>query len=102
MAFIKTGELNKNQLDLNKILVKNPTATFFVKISGDNLNDHGIYSDDILIVDRSIKPQNGFMAVLIIDGQFVVKPIEHLENINNSESDDLIWGVVRSVIHNFL
>lgn len=102
MPFIKTDELNKNQLDLNKILVKNPSATFFVKISGDNLNDYGIYSDDILIIDKSVKPQIGFMAVLVIDGQFVVKRIEHLQNISDLESDNYVWGVIRSVIHNIL
>ncbi len=102
MPFIKTDELNKNQLDLNKILVKNPSATFFVKISGNNLNEFGIYSDDVLIVDRAIKPQNGFIAVLIIDGEFVVKRIEHLENMNETDSENYVWGVVRSVIHSLV
>ena len=42
------------------------------------------------------------MGVLVIDGNFIVKRIEHLQNINDLDSDNYVWGVIRSVIHNIV
>ena len=39
--------------DLNELCIKHPAATFFVKVSGDSMQDAGIYDSDILVVDRT-------------------------------------------------
>ncbi|TWI76772.1 DNA polymerase V [Desulfobotulus alkaliphilus] len=43
----------ERSLDLNDLCIHNPAATFFVRVSGDSMEDGGIRSGDILIVDRS-------------------------------------------------
>ena len=37
----------EEQLDLNKYLIKHPTATFFVRAAGDSMVGAGIHSGDI-------------------------------------------------------
>lgn len=101
------------KLDLNEYLIKNPAATFFVKVSGTSMIDAGIYDGDILIVDRSIENVNNKIVVCTIDGEFTVKRIckkgKELtlipENskynliVVTEEMDFRIWGVVTYAIH---
>ena len=50
-------------LDLNELLVKRPAATFFVKVEGDSMINAGIHDKDLLVVDRSLTPANGGVAL---------------------------------------
>jgi DNA polymerase V len=100
-------------LDLNDHFIKNPAATFFIKVSGSSMINAGIKSGDLLIVDRSLEPKDKKIVVAIINGEFTVKRIhkkgEKLflapENDNfapieiKEEMDFEVWGVVTSVIH---
>jgi DNA polymerase V len=45
-------------VDLHEHLVANPAATFFVRVQGKSMQDEGISSGDILIVDRSLEPKD--------------------------------------------
>tara|TARA_B100000676_G_scaffold54643_1_gene53769 strand:+ start:6537 stop:7052 length:516 start_codon:yes stop_codon:yes gene_type:complete len=103
----------EEKLDLNKYLIKHPSATFFVKVTGDSMIKAGIHSGDILIVDRSIEPKNNKIVIAAIDGELTVKRLSYEpdgnylqpENDNYSpikidEHNDLtIWGVVTNVLH---
>lgn len=60
-------------LDLNEYLIRKPSATFFVRAEGDSMQGAGIRSGDILIVDRSLEPQNGSVVLAIVAGEFTVK-----------------------------
>ena len=104
--------LEKN-LDLNNYLIKHPAATFFVRVNGDSMINAGIHDNDILIVDRSLKPSHGKIVIAVVDSQMTVKrlykksgklvlipenknfkPIEITENMSVE-----IWGVVVTAIH---
>ena len=102
----------EEKLDLNKFLVKNPAATFFVRVRGSSMIQAGIFDRDILIVDRSLEVQNNSIIVAVIDGEFTVKRLQKsgdqillvAENRNykpikiTKEMDFQVWGVVRGVI----
>lgn len=102
-------------LDLNELIVKNPTATFFARCSGDSMNGVGIFNGDILVIDRSVEAKNGNIIVAIMDGENTVKRLsiqnekiilvaeneDYEDIIVKSESDFEIWGVVTAVIHLF-
>ena len=104
----------EGEIDLNKYLIKNPLATFIAKAQGNCMLQAGIHSGDLLIVDRSIKPQNNSIVIASINGDLTVKRIKILGkkflltsdnkkygNIEiNNESDIFIWGIVTKVIHN--
>jgi DNA polymerase V len=99
-------------IDLNEQLIRNKPATFFMRVSGGSMIDAGIFDGDILIVDRSIKPQNGKIVIAVIDGEMLVRRYEQsfnklrlvpetkkLSPIEISEFMDFkIWGVVSGVI----
>ena len=104
-----------NSIDLNKELVKNPNSTFYGRVKGDSMKDAGIHHGDLLIIDKSIEPQDGKIAVCYIDGEFLVKKIkiekdccwliaanENYPPIKVTEENDfIIWGIVVHVIKNF-
>lgn len=60
-------------IDLNKELVRHPAATFFVRVVGDSMVDADVNEGDVLVVDKSLEPQDGDMAVCFIDGEFALK-----------------------------
>ena len=102
-------------LDLNEYLIKHPSATFYIYAKGDSMIDDGIYSGDIMIVDRSLSPKSKDIVIAVIDGEFTVKRIYNKSNkiylipSNNkyqsiSIRDDMdfqVWGVVTHAIHHF-
>ena len=61
------------QIDLNKILVKDRDDTFVLRVYGDSMEGAGIYGQDEIIVDRSIRPQAGKVIVASLGGEFTVK-----------------------------
>ncbi|NTW32472.1 MAG: translesion error-prone DNA polymerase V autoproteolytic subunit [Bacteroidetes bacterium] len=99
-------------IDLNKELIKNPSSTFFGRVKGDSMKDSGINNGDLLIIDKSLEPQNGKIAVCFIDGEFTIKRIIldkdccWLMPANNDykpikvteENDFIVWGIVVHVI----
>lgn len=99
-------------IDLNKHLIKHPSATFYGRVKGDSLKNAGIDNGDLLIIDRSLEPLNGKIAVCFIDGEFTAKRIkitkeevwlvpenEKYKPIKiTDENDFLIWGIVTHVI----
>lgn len=103
----------ERSLDLNELLIKHPTATFFIKVMGDSMINAGIHSNDILIVDRSLTPTNNKIVVVRLNDEFTVKRIQFNqetillipENPNykpieiKKDADFEIWGVVTNVIH---
>ena len=103
------------QLDINELLIRNPAATFFVRVAGDSMTGVGINDNDILVVDRSLEPIHGKIIVAAVNGELTVKRLVRTdsscrlvaENPNYPPleiSEDLscvVWGVVTSVIHQF-
>jgi DNA polymerase V len=99
-------------IDLNKEFIKNPSATFYGRVKGNSMKDAGLENGDLLIIDKSLEPKNGKIAVCFIDGEFTVKRIKIEKKIVwliaenkdyqpikvTSENELLIWGIVTTVI----
>jgi len=67
-------------IDLNEQLIRNKPATFFMKVSGISMINAGIFDGDIVVVDRSIKPQNGKIVIAVIDGEMLIRRYEKTIN----------------------
>lgn len=101
-----------SQISLDKVLVKNFEATFYAKADGTSMIGAGIDDGDIMVIDRSIEPTDGKIAVCLIDGEFTVKRIKvekdavylmpenaSFQPIKVTEDNKLvIWGIVTYVI----
>lgn len=61
-------DFEDDQLDLNQLLVRNPPATFFYRAEGRSMEGLGIYSGDVLVVDRSLTPADGDLVLALWDG----------------------------------
>lgn len=65
----------EDRLDLNKFAIKHPSATYFIKVSGDSMRGAGIGDGDLLIVDRSLTAVHGDIVVAAVAGEFTVKEL---------------------------
>ena len=103
----------EQDINLHDYLIKNPPATFLVRAEGDSMIGAGIFSGDILVVDRSLNAQERNIVIAVVDGDLTVKRIQFTkkgvtllpENSDYSpifiekEAELSIWGVVTNVIH---
>ena len=100
------------RLDLNEFCVKNPTATYFVRVQGDSMIEAGIFPGDVLIVDRSLTVKNGDIVIAAFNGELTVKKLEikpklRLVPMNNKypavdipeDTDIEIFGVATMAVH---
>ncbi|CAM4398277.1 LexA family protein [Flavobacterium terrigena] len=106
------ADFDGSRISIDQIVVKNQTATFYAKANGNSMIGAGIDDGDILVIDKSIEPEDGKIAVCFIDGEFTVKRIKVQENSllllpENSlfepievtqENDFIIWGIVTYVV----
>ena len=60
-------------IDLNEQLIRHPTSTFFLRVSGESMLGAGIHHGDLLVVDRSLDPRPGRVVVAVLDGEFTLK-----------------------------
>lgn len=60
-------------LDFNELLIRNPAATFAVRLAGESMTGTGLFPGDIAIVDRSLAPTPGCIVLALLDGEFTVK-----------------------------
>ena len=102
----------ESALDLNAYLVRNPAATFMVRVGGDSMAGAGIGDGDLLVVDRSEEAVHGKIVVAVLDGELTVKRLQIRKNVRllvpeNPKYKPLriepgqelqIWGVVTGVI----
>lgn len=61
------------RVDLARLLIRNPAATFLWRVSGWSMRDAGNYDKDILVVDRSLQPRHGDVVVAIVNGERALK-----------------------------
>ncbi len=103
------------KLDLNEHLISNKASTFLIRAVGDSMANAGILDGDLLVVDRSLRPQSGDIVIAAVGGDFLVKRIRiqaHrilLEAANDNyptlcisdTAECEVWGVVTSAVHDF-
>ena len=101
----------EDMLDLQKLLVQHPAATFYLKVRGDSMSGASIIDGDILVVDRSIDPVHGRIVVASVNNELTVKRLYHRPNRLalipenpayqpieiTDETDFSVWGVVTSM-----
>jgi DNA polymerase V len=100
------------RIDLNKILIKHPLATYLMRVRGASMREAGIDDGDVVLVDRAVKPCHGHVVVAVVDGEFTVKKLWKrganlkLQAANPTYPDILpkegqlveVWGVVTNAI----
>jgi len=100
-------------LDIHRLVVRNPPATFFLRVTGDSMIGAGIHNGDLLVVDRSRSAASGKVVVAVVDGELTIKRFikrngktllcpenPSYPEIDISEREEAsIWGVATYVLH---
>ena len=63
----------ESDLDLHDYCIRHPSATYYLRASGDSMADGSLYNGDLLVVDSAEKPRHGDIVVAIIDDGATVK-----------------------------
>lgn len=105
-------EYASERVDLNRVLIKHPLATFLMRVRGASMREAGIDDGDVVLVDRAVKPCHGHVVVAVVDGEFTVKRLWKrgsnlkLQAANPTYPDIVprdgqtveVWGVVTNAI----
>ena len=105
-------DFSESRISLDEELVKNKDTTFYAKVKGQSMIGAGLDDNDLLVIDRSLAPENNKIAVCFLDGEFTVKRLRVEKNevwlqpenpnypiINiTKENDFMVWGIVTNVI----
>ena len=106
----------EKKLDLNELILKRPSSTYYVRAEGTSMEDQNLHDGDILIVDKSIRPMFGHVVIASVFGEFTVKTYGKIKDkpalipanpkfkpiFINEDSETSIWGVVTYGIHNMI
>lgn len=97
------------QISLDNLMQLRAPSVYLVKIEGDSMQGAGMYSGDLLIVDRGIDAKHGDIVIAAVNGDAVCKRmcLEHGMVILRAENRKYpsryimegdtfdVWGVVR-------
>ena len=102
----------EERIDLNKLLVPHPQATFIVRSEGDSMINAFIPHTALLVIDRSVIPRNGDIVLAALNGELTVKYLKkndhkcwlcpanskYRETEITPDMNMVIWGVVTGII----
>jgi DNA polymerase V len=101
----------EQSIDLNKLFINNPAATYFLRLKSADMESLGIPQGSLLIVDRSINPTHNSLVLIRHEGQFYcrlmvkqkgrVKFTNGTTDITPTPDDTEIIGVITSSIQEY-
>ncbi len=106
---MRVSEYQRQLIDFNKALRPYPAKEFEFKISGSYMEYLHIQDGDTVIVDRSKKPMDGCVAILIFENEYICRQIWFskkwncfvFKNYTRWERVTDIFGIVNYCIHAF-
>lgn len=109
-----TDHLEK-ALNLEDLIVRRPTSTFYVRAEGNAMKSYGIHDGDILVVDRSLTARNNSIIIASLDDEVIIRRVSKKSNRIflvsgdirfapipiGKETNWMVWGVATHLIHKF-
>ncbi|MFZ1829018.1 MAG: S24 family peptidase [Candidatus Competibacteraceae bacterium] len=97
-------------LSLDEYLIRNPEATFLMRVTGEALADAGLHDGDLLVMDRATPPLAGSVVLAIVEGASVLTHLSRNTqgrlrvqapgtDLSQPLDEATIVGVARWVIH---
>ena len=100
-------------LDLNRLLIKHPSGTYFLRMEGNAMEKEGIFDGDILVVDRALDAGNNKIIIGELNNSLTIRKFlikEGKNYLTNGDSQPQLikptdnfslWGVVTYTIRSF-
>jgi len=100
-------------LNAHDLLIVHPSTSFFLRVAGDAMVGMGIYTGDIVVVDRALEPADQQVIVAILGDTCTIKRLEMTPDslvlhaahpayrpidVTN-RLDFHVWGIVTCVLH---
>lgn len=96
------------EVSLDELLDIRGSATYLVRVEGDSMQGSGIFSGDLLVVNKAIDPARGSVVIAALNGEPVCKRLDYAGDMPVLRSDNpkfadryvcegdefSIWGVV--------
>jgi DNA polymerase V len=84
------AELN---ITLDNLIINNPNSTYLAFASGDSMNGYGIYSGDLLVVDRKPEARTGSIVIVFLNGSMLCKKLDKERRclLSSGEDDEPIY-----------
>jgi len=82
LGFVQAGfpspaeEETLDLMSLDEYLIRNPQATFLVKVAGDSMVDAGIHPGDLVLVQKNLVPRPGDIVIARVDNEWTLKFFE--------------------------
>lgn len=99
-------------IDLNRLLIRDRTSTFLMRVAGNSMASSGISHGDEVIVDRALAPHEGSVVIAVQDGELVIRRLasrrgtmvlcsdeQPVEKADAVVEETTIWGVVTRCLH---
>ena len=108
MTKAELGPFDQAEISLDQTLNIRAAGTYLVRVEGDSMQGAGIFSGDLLIVDKAIEAKAGNIIIAVIDGEPMCKRLEFTSGMPLLRSENRryppryvleteefsIWGVV--------
>ncbi|MBK4988096.1 LexA family protein [Pseudomonas sp. S36] len=99
----------EGHISLDELFDIRAPHVYLVRVEGDSMQGAGIYSGDIVIVDRGREPEHGDIVIAALNSEPVCKRLHRRDGVvmlksenrnypprHVGEGDDMVvWGVVR-------
>lgn len=100
-------------IDLNEHLIRDRSATYFMRVHGEAMKEAGIFSGDVVIVDRALPVRSGSVVIAVLNGEMLIRRLDQqgrkvrllpaTDELAPIDVDPLaeffVWGTVTYVIH---
>lgn len=82
---------SRTELNLHSLIVGHEShAIFFARADGNELNSIGIFDGDLLVVNRAATLQNESVAVVLVEGEFLVRVYDETKKLLHSDDSEPI------------
>lgn len=72
-AFESPGtDYEEDRISLDDYVSSHPNAVYYIKVTGDCMEYSGIESEDLLVVDKSLKPVNGDIIIGVLNDAHIL------------------------------
>jgi len=104
-GFGNSYDFTEEPLSLDQLVMQTPSATYFMRVTGDNQGAR-LEDGDIIVIDRSLSPKTDDIVVAILDSEFAIRRfIINKDNIELYRDDEApaeiipkdefeLWGVI--------
>jgi len=107
-----TQDYAEQRISLDREIIVHPNSTYFMRMHGSAMIDAFIPHNALLVVDRSLPPENMDIVVAVVEGEFWVRYLQLNEDgtkllAGNQKMPDFtmtsemgvhIWGVVVAIV----